>query len=106
MSRKSRASPVPGGRGSALVMGEEALKLLGYDDARAYRVMRTFKRHDEQGLEKLYELWGDDHAYGLRIRQSVEDLEKVLKDDSEDADSQFRQVWEQLRGAEDRGRGP
>jgi monovalent cation:proton antiporter-2 (CPA2) family protein len=92
--------------GSALVMGEEALKLLGYDDARAYRVMRTFKRHDEQGLEKLYELWGDDHAYGLRIRQSVEDLEKVLKDDSEDADSQFRQVWEQLRGAEDRGRGP
>jgi monovalent cation:proton antiporter-2 (CPA2) family protein len=92
--------------GSALVMGEEALKLLGYDDARAYRVMRTFKRHDEQGLEKLYELWGDDHAYGLRIRQSVEDLEKVLKDDSEDADSQFRQAWEQLRGAEDRGREP
>ena len=68
--------------GSALVMGEEALKLLGYDDARAYRVMRTFKKHDEEGLKKLYEVWGDDHAYGLRIRQNIEDLEKVLKDDS------------------------
>lgn len=70
--------------GSALVMGEEALKLMGYDDARAYRVMRTFKKHDEEGLKKLYEVWGDDQAYGLRIRQYVEDLEKVLKDDSDD----------------------
>jgi monovalent cation:proton antiporter-2 (CPA2) family protein len=70
--------------GSALVMGEEALKLMGYDDAHAYRVMRTFKRHDEEGLKKLYEVWGDDDAYGLRIRQYVEDLEKVLKDDSDD----------------------
>jgi monovalent cation:proton antiporter-2 (CPA2) family protein len=70
--------------GSALVMGEEALKLMGYDDAHAYRVMRTFKRHDEEGLKKLYEVWGDDDAYGLRIRQYVEDLEKVLKDDSGD----------------------
>ena len=69
--------------GSALVMGEEALKLMGYDDAHAYRVMRTFKKHDEEGLKKLYEVWGDDQAYGLSIRQYVEDLEKVLKDDSE-----------------------
>jgi monovalent cation:proton antiporter-2 (CPA2) family protein len=69
--------------GSALVMGEEALKLMGYDDAHAYRVMRTFKKHDEEGLKKLYEVWGDDRAYGLQIRQYVEDLEKVLKDDSD-----------------------
>ena len=69
--------------GSALVMGEEALKLMGYDDAHAYRVMRTFKKHDEEGLKKLYEVWGDDQAYGLSIRQYVEDLEKVLKDDSD-----------------------
>jgi voltage-gated potassium channel Kch len=86
--------------GSALVMGEEALKLLGYDDARAYRVMRTFKRHDEEGLKKLYEVWGDDHAYGLRIRQNLEDLERVLQDDSEDQEAQFREVWRHLQGAE------
>jgi len=88
--------------GSALVMGEEALKLMGYDEARAYRVMRTFKRHDEQGLKKLYEVWGDDQAYGLRIRQYVEDLEKVLKDDSDDIDAHFRKAWKHLQGAETR----
>ena len=86
--------------GSALIMGEEALKLLGYDDARAYRLMRTFKQHDEEGLLKLYEVWGDDHAYGLRVRQSIEQLEKVLKDDSEESVEDFRQAWQQLRGAD------
>jgi monovalent cation:proton antiporter-2 (CPA2) family protein len=86
--------------GSALMMGEEALKLLGYDEARAYRVMRTFKRHDEEGLHKLYEVWGDDHAYGLRVRQNVEALEQVLKDDSDDSDQEFQNAWKHLQGAE------
>lgn len=86
--------------GSALIMGEEALKLLGYESSQAYRVMRTFKRHDELGLQKLYEVWGDDHAYGLRVRQYVEDLEKVLQDDSDEAEAHFRQAWDYLQGAE------
>jgi len=88
--------------GSALIMGEEALLLLGYDPARAYRLMRSFKRHDEEGLQKLYEVWGDDQAYGLRIRQNIEELERVLKDDSEEAESHFRQAWQSLRDAETR----
>jgi monovalent cation:proton antiporter-2 (CPA2) family protein len=77
--------------GSALIMGEEALKLLGYEDARAYRIMRAFKQHDEDGLKKLYEVWGDDHAYGLRVRQYVENLEKVLQDDSQEAEEQIKE---------------
>jgi len=86
--------------GSALIMGEEALKLLGYENSRAYRVMRTFKRHDELGLQKLYEVWGDDHAYGLRVRQYVEDLEQVLKDDSEEFEAHFREAWKFMQGTE------
>lgn len=88
--------------GSALLMGEQALKQLGYDDARAYRVMRTFKRHDEEGLLKLYEVWGDDRAYGLRVRQSVEVLEKVLRDDREEVDGQFAQAWQVIADTESR----
>jgi voltage-gated potassium channel Kch len=88
--------------GSALFMGEEALLLLGYDPARAYRLMRSFKRHDEEGLLKLYEVWGDDHAYGLRIRQNVEELERVLKDDSDEAEDHYRHAWQAMRDAESR----
>jgi monovalent cation:proton antiporter-2 (CPA2) family protein len=91
--------------GSALVMGEEALKLLGYEDARAYRIMRAFKRHDEEGLEKLYEVWGDDHAYGLRVRQSIEELERVLRDDRQESREHFERAWAQLQGAERRTEG-
>jgi hypothetical protein len=64
--------------------------------------MRTFKWHDEEGLRKLYEVWGDDHAYGLRVRQNVEELEKVLKDDSEESVEDFREAWNRLRGIEAR----
>ena len=88
--------------GSALIMGEEALKLLGYDDAKAYRLMRTFKRHDEEGLQKLYEVWGDDHAYGLRVKQYVEQLEKVLTDDSAESEEHFRKAWKHMQGDESR----
>lgn len=88
--------------GSALIMGEEALKLLGYEEARAYRLMRTFKRHDEDGLKKLYEVWGNDQEYGLRVRQDIEQLEKVLRDDSEESVDDFRQAWQHLKGDESR----
>ena len=87
--------------GSALIMGEAALKLLGYEDAQAYRIMRAFKHHDEAGLKKLYEVWGDDHAYGLRIHQSLENLEKVLQDDAQEEDAGFTEAWEYLQGAQD-----
>ncbi|MCH8058393.1 MAG: cation:proton antiporter [Proteobacteria bacterium] len=86
--------------GSALIMGEEALKLLGYEDAQAYHVMRTFKHHDEAGLQKLYEVRGDEHAYSLRARQYQEDLKKVLQDDSEEAESHIKAAWKYLQGAE------
>jgi voltage-gated potassium channel Kch len=88
--------------GSALIMGEEALRLLGYDEARAYRVMRTFKRHDEDGLLKLYDVWGDEQAYGLGVRQSIEQLEKVLRDDSAEVDTRFREAYRFIHSAESR----
>ncbi len=83
--------------GSALVMGEQALRLLGYGEAHAYRIMRTFKRHDEESLQKLYEVWGDDHAYGLRLRQNLEDLEKVLRDDNKESDEPFSDAFQQMQ---------
>jgi len=73
--------------GSALAMGEEALKLMGLDEKRAKRLVSRFDEHDSEGLLKLSEVWGDDHEYGLRIRQNLEDLELVLKTDMETSDT-------------------
>lgn len=73
--------------GSALGVGEQALKLLGLDAERAGRMARAFEKHDTEGMYKLSEVWGDDHEYGLRIRQNLEDLESVLQADLESPDN-------------------
>jgi monovalent cation:proton antiporter-2 (CPA2) family protein len=69
--------------GSALAMGQEALILLGHDEERAKRMAATFDKHDTEGMHRLYEVWGDDHEYGLQIRQNLEILEQVLKADTD-----------------------
>ncbi len=76
--------------GSALMLGGEALYLLGFSKERARRHSETFRHHDEESLRKLYAVWGDDHAYGLVIRQNLEDLKAVLKDDQMAAEAQER----------------
>ena len=69
--------------GSALGVGKQALKLLGLDAERADRTARTFEKHDTDGMYKLSEVWGDEHEYGLRIDQNLEDLKAVLQSDLE-----------------------
>lgn len=73
--------------GSALGMGEEALRLLGHSDERAKRMAARFDKHDTEGMYKLSEVWGDDHEYGMRVRQNLEDLEQVLQDDLETSEN-------------------
>ena len=73
--------------GSALATGEEALRLLGHNEQSAKRLAASFDKHDTEGMHKLSEVWGDDHAYGLRIHQNLEDLERVLQADLETTDT-------------------
>ena len=67
--------------GSALAMGEAALKLLGHTDNRARRMVESFDKHDTEGMRKLADAWGNDHEYGLRVRENLEELERVLQAD-------------------------
>lgn len=69
---------------SALNLGVDALTLMGGDPDKAAKAGAVFREHDEQSLEKLAELWGDDHSYGVAVRQRMEDLRQVLAADSED----------------------
>ena len=42
----------------------------------------SFELHDNEGMQKLYEVWGDDQAYGLRVQEHLDQLEQVLSDDA------------------------
>lgn len=80
--------------GSALMMGESALKLLGFRAYQAHRLSMAFKHHDESSLIDLYEVWGDEQAYGLRVRQRTEDLARVLQSDTGEHDEHVEHAWE------------
>ncbi len=68
---------------SALHLGVDALKLMGIQPETAERAGAIFVEHDEQSLLLLSKLWGDDHSYGVAVRQRVEDLKQVLQNDQQ-----------------------
>lgn len=69
---------------SALNLGVEALTLLGNSRETAERAGQIFSAHDEESLHSLANLWGDDHSYGIAVKQRIEDLKQVLKKDKEE----------------------
>lgn len=73
--------------GSALSLGVDALVLLGNSAEVAKRAGKLFEQHDEESLHQLAELWGDDHSYGIAVRQRLDDLTQVLTKDKEEQDS-------------------
>lgn len=73
--------------GSALNLGVEALTLLGNSPEVAQRAGKLFEQHDEESLYQLAELWGDDHSYGIAVRQRLDDLTQVLTKDKEEQGS-------------------
>ncbi|MFT2092568.1 monovalent cation:proton antiporter-2 (CPA2) family protein [Paraglaciecola sp. 2405UD69-4] len=66
---------------SALNLGIEALTLLGNDKQVSQRAGELFAKHDDESLKTLAKLWGDDHSYGVAVRQRSEDLKQVLQND-------------------------
>ncbi|MDO6508566.1 monovalent cation:proton antiporter-2 (CPA2) family protein [Colwellia sp. 4_MG-2023] len=71
---------------SALNLGVEALTLLGNDQADAKRAGEIFAKHDNESLTALADLWGDDHSYGVAVKQRTEDLQQVLNNDKSEQD--------------------
>ncbi|MEM6639769.1 MAG: monovalent cation:proton antiporter-2 (CPA2) family protein [Pseudomonadota bacterium] len=81
---------------SALELGVEALKGLGYRAYQAQRLAQVFRRHDEQTMDDLYQLWETDReSYVVRARAHREELRNLLKADERDSESLHdEEAWE------------
>jgi len=65
---------------SASELGAKALKHLGFTRYEAYRAARTFKHHDEEVLQELYEHWLEDRNRFIKETQRFsEQLSETLK---------------------------
>lgn len=71
---------------SALNLGVQALTILGNSPESSKRAGELFSQHDEDALHTLAKLWGDDHSYGIAIKQRREELQQVLKNDKQEQD--------------------
>ncbi len=79
---------------SALEMGVEALKLLGVRSYKAHRAARTFKEHDEQALQEMANLGGDETVLVARSRQLARNLEQLLRSDDADLSREVDRAWD------------
>ncbi|THB80214.1 MAG: potassium transporter [Desulfobacteraceae bacterium] len=65
--------------GTALTLGQDALKLLGFDPYDAYRMMRIFRKNDEGTMPELYKiLREDEEKYISQYQQHNADLENLM----------------------------
>ena len=79
---------------SALEMGVEALKLLGVRSYKAHRAARTFKEHDEQALQEMANLGGDETVLVARSRQLARNLEQLLRSDDAELSREVDRAWD------------
>jgi len=80
--------------GSALEMGVEALKLLGFRSYKAHRAAQTFKHHDEQALVEMAQVMGDETVLVARSRQLAQDLEQLLRSDDRELTHEVDRAWD------------
>ena len=79
---------------SALDMGTEALKALGFRAFRAHRAAMVFKKHERQSTQQLYKLWEDKESYFALARERVDELEALLQDDERDFAEGQDHAWD------------
>ena len=69
---------------SALELGITALELLGNSPESSKHAGKLFSDHDKESMHVLSEVWGDDHSYGVAVKQRLELLQQVLVSDKEE----------------------
>ena len=66
---------------SALEMGQEVLKFLGFGAFESRRVVKHFRMHDEQYLDQSYEYYKSEDALISLTKKARFELERSLEND-------------------------
>lgn len=80
--------------GSALAIGQDALKLLGKDPYDAYRLMRIFRKHNEDMIPELFRKHREGmESYISGYRQEMVNLEELMTLDREMDLDELDKAW-------------
>lgn len=76
---------------TSLRMGEDVLTKLGFRAYQAKRSAQTFQKLDEKAMLELSQLRGDQEVFLNFARQSIADLELILKRDLDNPEEQHKE---------------
>lgn len=80
--------------GSALMLGQDILQLLGMDPYDAYRLMRIFRKHNEDMVQELYKRHQEDmDSYISVYQQQMENLEELMTFDLDMDSDVLDKAW-------------
>jgi len=80
--------------GTALRMGQDILVLLGMDPYEAYRLMRIFRKHNDEMIAELYEKrQGDLESYISAYQEQMSTLEALMQLDFAMNTQESDKVW-------------
>ena len=80
--------------GSALELGRDALQLLGLDPYEAHRLMRIFRKNDEDMLPELYKIHREDEEKYISMYQKHNtDLEEIMTLDQSADMEELDKAW-------------
>lgn len=80
--------------GSALALGQDALKLLGFDPYEAYRLKRIFRKKDEEMMPELYRIHREDEdQYVSMYQKHNADLEELMRLDQSADTEELDKAW-------------
>lgn len=70
---------------AGLAMGEKALRALGLPHQQAALASASFRRHDEEMLTALAQVWGDEERYAVAFRESSLRMNQLLEADLQES---------------------
>lgn len=82
---------------SALSMGIEAMKVLGFRAYEAHRVAKQFKQHEQDTNEQMFALRDDQDAYAAEARERMTELETLMRQDEQDLDAEKDHAWHKVK---------
>ncbi|MCX6857491.1 MAG: monovalent cation:proton antiporter-2 (CPA2) family protein [Verrucomicrobia bacterium] len=81
--------------GSALDLGTDILRALGYRAHRALRTVQTFKCYEEESVRELAKHYGGDQSAYISIaRQHLQNLESLLREDMKRQHLDNEDAWD------------
>ena len=79
---------------SAVTMGEEALKAVGFRSYQAHRAGRIFRKHERTAMGSLFKMWEEGESFWDHAREHVSELERMMQQDQIDFAKAMDHAWE------------